>query len=84
VDQNASYESSVLSFGPSFNAGSREEIIAATRAPELQIADRGHYDSAAGAVISAFLGMPTENRQLVYLNGDPRGHVYHAMVVNRM
>jgi hypothetical protein len=82
--QHAFFESGVVSFGPGVVAAVREELTAASRLREFTFARHGHYDSAAGAVIPAFLCSPTENRQLVYVNGDPRGHVYHAMVVNRI
>ena len=82
--QRAFSEPSFVSFGPGVAAAVREELTVATHSREFPFAHHGHYDSAAGAIIPAFLGSPTENRQLVYLNTDARGDVYHAMVVNRI
>lgn len=84
LQAHAAQELSLLSFGPGFDAVGRDEWSAATRAREFQVVHPGHYDSMAGAVIPAFIRSPSENRQLIYLNGDPRSEIYHALVVRRI
>ncbi len=84
LEQHGSSSASVISFGPGLNSSIREPLIEAVRGHEFEVTQLGHYDSVAGAVIPAFLRSPLENRELLYVNGDPLSDIHYAMVVKRI
>jgi hypothetical protein len=84
LEQHGSTPTSVINFGPGLNSSMRGTLIEAMRGQEFKVTHPGHYDSVAGAVIPAFLRSPLENRELIYVNGDPQNDIYYAMVVKRI